>query len=98
MWSEPYSGVRGFILQHHTISISIDPGIMGDEVEGIMRASGTPIIEVGEHKRPRSLVYDLARFLASPFSYDVVGYENIQIQKLGIIFDKILIYNDFIIF
>ena len=78
MWSEPYSGVRGFILQHHTISISIDPGIMGDEVEGIMRASGTPIIEVGEHKRPRSLVYDLARFLASPFSYDVVGYENIQ--------------------
>jgi 1-acyl-sn-glycerol-3-phosphate acyltransferase len=43
-----------------------------------MRASGTPIVEVGERKRERSLVYDLARFFGSPFSYDVEGFENIQ--------------------
>jgi 1-acyl-sn-glycerol-3-phosphate acyltransferase len=43
-----------------------------------MRASGTPIVEVGEQKRERSFVYGLACFLGSPFSYDVVGFENIQ--------------------
>ena len=43
-----------------------------------MRASGTPIVEVGEKKRSRSLLYDLARLLGSPFSYDVSGFENIQ--------------------
>lgn len=43
-----------------------------------MRASGTPIVEVGELKRTGSLVYDLARLIGSPFSYDVVGFENIQ--------------------
>jgi 1-acyl-sn-glycerol-3-phosphate acyltransferase len=43
-----------------------------------MRASGAPIVKVGEQKRRRSFVYDLARLLGSPFSYDVVGFENIQ--------------------
>ncbi|MFZ2096490.1 MAG: hypothetical protein WAV05_07605 [Anaerolineales bacterium] len=43
-----------------------------------MRASGTPIVEVGEQKRKGSLVYELARLLGSPFSYDVIGFDNIQ--------------------
>src|SRR4030065_725158 len=43
-----------------------------------MRASWTPIIHTGERKLSDSLVYDLARFLGSPFSFDVVGFENIQ--------------------
>jgi 1-acyl-sn-glycerol-3-phosphate acyltransferase len=43
-----------------------------------MRASGTPIAHTAERKLTDSLVYDLARFLGSPFSYDVVGFENIQ--------------------
>jgi hypothetical protein len=47
-------------------------------IEGKMRASGAPIVEVGEQKRTGSLVYDIARFLGSPFSYDVTGFENIE--------------------
>ncbi len=43
-----------------------------------MRASGTPIVHVGERQRTDSLVYDIACFLLSSFSYDVVGIENIQ--------------------
>jgi hypothetical protein len=43
-----------------------------------MRASGTPIVEVGEQRRTGSLVYNLARLLGSPFSYDVVGFDHIQ--------------------
>ncbi|HSB65638.1 MAG TPA: lysophospholipid acyltransferase family protein [Anaerolineales bacterium] len=43
-----------------------------------MRASGTPIVQAGARKRTDSLVYDLIRLLGSPFSYDVVGVENIQ--------------------
>jgi 1-acyl-sn-glycerol-3-phosphate acyltransferase len=43
-----------------------------------MRASGTPIVRVGERHRTDSLVYDLACLVLSPFSYDVVGLENIQ--------------------
>jgi 1-acyl-sn-glycerol-3-phosphate acyltransferase len=43
-----------------------------------MQAGGTPIVRVGERKRTDSLVYDLACLLLSPFSYDVIGLENIQ--------------------
>src|SRR4030066_369875 len=42
-----------------------------------MRASWTPIAHTGECRQGDSLVYDIARFIASPFSYDVVGFENI---------------------
>jgi len=44
----------------------------------MMHASWTPIVHTGERKLTESLVYDLARFIGSPFSYDVVGFENIQ--------------------
>ena len=47
-------------------------------LKGTMRASGTPIVQVGELKRTDSLVYDLIRLFGSPFSYDVLGLENIQ--------------------
>jgi 1-acyl-sn-glycerol-3-phosphate acyltransferase len=43
-----------------------------------MHASGTPIVQVGERRRTDSLVYDLACLFGSPFSYDVVGLENIE--------------------
>ena len=43
-----------------------------------MRASWTPIVHSGERKWTDSLVYDLARLIGSPFSYDVVGFENIE--------------------
>jgi 1-acyl-sn-glycerol-3-phosphate acyltransferase len=43
-----------------------------------MRASGTPIVQVGERRRTDSLVYDLACLIGSPFSFDVLGLENIQ--------------------
>jgi len=43
-----------------------------------MHASGTPIVRVGERHRTDSLVYDLACLVLSPFSYDVIGLENIQ--------------------
>jgi 1-acyl-sn-glycerol-3-phosphate acyltransferase len=42
-----------------------------------MRAGWTPIARTGEGRRDDSLVYGIARFIASPFSYDVVGLENI---------------------
>lgn len=42
-----------------------------------MRASWSPITHTGERKLTDSLVYDLARFIGSPFSYDIVGFENI---------------------
>jgi len=43
-----------------------------------MRASGTPIVQAGERRRTDSLVYDFARIIGSPFSYDIVGDENIR--------------------
>lgn len=43
-----------------------------------MRASWTPIVHTGERRLSESLVYDIARFLGSPFSFDVVGFENIS--------------------
>ncbi len=42
-----------------------------------MRASWTHIAHTGERRLSDSLVYDIARFIGSPFSYDVVGFENI---------------------
>jgi hypothetical protein len=58
-------------------------GVCTDELmivfeEGNMRASGTPIVQVGERRRTDSFVYDLVCFLLGSFSYDVVGLENIQ--------------------
>jgi 1-acyl-sn-glycerol-3-phosphate acyltransferase len=46
--------------------------------EGKMRESWVPIEHVAEHKNRRSLVYELARFIGSPFNYDVAGLENVQ--------------------
>jgi len=43
-----------------------------------MRASGTRIVQVGERRHTDSLVYDLGCLIGSPFSFDVVGFENIQ--------------------
>lgn len=43
-----------------------------------MRASWTPIVHTGERRWTDLLVYDLARLIGSPFSYDVVGFENIE--------------------
>jgi 1-acyl-sn-glycerol-3-phosphate acyltransferase len=42
-----------------------------------MRASWTPIAHTGEQRLGDSSVYNIARFIGSPFSYDVVGFENI---------------------
>jgi 1-acyl-sn-glycerol-3-phosphate acyltransferase len=42
-----------------------------------MRASWTPIANTDERKLSDSLVYNIARFIGSPFSYDLVGFENI---------------------
>jgi len=43
-----------------------------------MRAGWTPIAHTGEQRQERSLVYDIARFIGSPFSYDLLGFENVQ--------------------
>jgi 1-acyl-sn-glycerol-3-phosphate acyltransferase len=43
-----------------------------------MRASGTPLVHANERKLTDSLVYDIPRFIGSPFSYEVVGFENIK--------------------
>ncbi len=43
-----------------------------------MRAGWVPIEDTGEKKQEGSLVYDIARFIGSPFSFDVVGLENLQ--------------------
>ena len=43
-----------------------------------MHASGTPLAHTGEGRLADSLFYNLARFIGAPFSYDVIGYENIQ--------------------
>ncbi len=43
-----------------------------------MRASWTPIVEAAKRRQPGSWIYDIARVLGSPFSYDVIGFENIQ--------------------
>lgn len=43
-----------------------------------MHASGTPFVQVGERRRTGSFVYDIACLLGSPFSFEVVGLENIQ--------------------
>jgi hypothetical protein len=43
-----------------------------------MRANGTPLAHVGEHRLGESLVYDFARLVGSPFSYDVLGLSNIH--------------------
>jgi 1-acyl-sn-glycerol-3-phosphate acyltransferase len=42
-----------------------------------MRASWSPITHAGERKQDDTFVYDLGRLIGSPFSYDVVGFENI---------------------
>jgi 1-acyl-sn-glycerol-3-phosphate acyltransferase len=42
-----------------------------------MRASWTPIAKTGEQRLGDSFVYNIARFVGSPFSYDMVGFENI---------------------
>ena len=43
-----------------------------------MRVHGTPLAQTSDHKLTDSLVYEFLRFLGTPFSYDVVGVENIQ--------------------
>jgi hypothetical protein len=43
-----------------------------------MRASWTPIAHTGEQSQEGSLFYDFVRLIGSPFSYDLVGFENIQ--------------------
>lgn len=43
-----------------------------------MNASGTPYVQTGELGRTDSLAYDIIRLLGSPFSYEVMGIENIQ--------------------
>ncbi len=43
-----------------------------------MRASWTPVAEAGERREPGSWVYAVARIIGTPFSFDVVGFENIQ--------------------
>ena len=43
-----------------------------------MQAGWTPITHANERKVTDSLVYNIARFIGSPFSYEVTGYENIQ--------------------
>lgn len=43
-----------------------------------MHASGTPITQVGERRRTDSLIYDIACLIGSPFSYEVLGFGNIQ--------------------
>jgi 1-acyl-sn-glycerol-3-phosphate acyltransferase len=45
-----------------------------------MQVGRTPLVRVGERHRTDSLVYDLVCLVLSPFSYDVVGLENIQTQ------------------
>ncbi len=42
-----------------------------------MRAGWTPIAHAGERKQEDSFVYNLGRLIGSPFSYDIVGFENI---------------------
>ena len=43
-----------------------------------MRANETPLVRARKRKLADSLVYNLARLLGSPFSYDVIGFENTQ--------------------
>jgi len=43
-----------------------------------MRAGWIPIDDTDKQKQAGSFVYDIARFIGSPFSYDVAGLENIQ--------------------
>lgn len=43
-----------------------------------MRANETPLVRARKRRLDGSLVYDIARIIGSPFSYDVVGFENIQ--------------------
>jgi len=43
-----------------------------------MRESCTPITSAGEYRQSDPLIYVIARLVGSPFSYDVVGLENIQ--------------------
>jgi 1-acyl-sn-glycerol-3-phosphate acyltransferase len=43
-----------------------------------MCAGRTAIARTHEHKLSDSFVYDVIRFIASPFSYDITGFENIQ--------------------
>jgi len=49
----------------------------GWEEEGTMRVHETPLVRARKRWLNDSLVYDLARFIGSPFSYDVIGFENI---------------------
>jgi 1-acyl-sn-glycerol-3-phosphate acyltransferase len=51
---------------------------MVTKVDGIMHESWTPIAHAGERRLSDSLFYDIARFIGSPFSFDVVGFDNIS--------------------
>jgi len=42
-----------------------------------MRASETPLERARRHRLHDSIVYDFARFIGSPFAYDVTGFEHI---------------------
>jgi 1-acyl-sn-glycerol-3-phosphate acyltransferase len=52
--------------------------LIWNEQEENMRDGWTAITHANERKLSDSFVYDIARFIGSPFSFDVVGYENIQ--------------------
>lgn len=43
-----------------------------------MRANETSLVRARRHRLHDSVIYDLARFLGSPFAYDVFGFEHIQ--------------------
>ncbi len=43
-----------------------------------MQAHGTPIAQVDERKQSDTFIYGLVRLLGSPFSFDLLGYENIH--------------------
>lgn len=70
--------LKVFVKAYGSINTLPDPGLARKTNEGMMRASWTPIAHAGEERQPGSLIYDIARFLGSPFSYDLVGFENIQ--------------------
>ncbi len=45
-----------------------------------MRANETPLVRARKRRLNESFIYDLARFIGSPFSYDVIGFENVQAE------------------
>jgi 1-acyl-sn-glycerol-3-phosphate acyltransferase len=66
-----------FVLINASLYIYPDPEIIRKKIEGIMRASWTPIAHTAQHRLGDSFVYDIARVIGSPFSFDLVGFENI---------------------